>query len=125
MDRLIKQITDLTDFIDSWDLIKAVPVADIPPETILQRCLSREYQGRLCYVDGQKVGICIYRDMKPFLHIVALNLKGHAKAFYDAFFNGLKSEGYTRVSAVTKRDSEGYERFSGFKKQWSMYHKDL
>lgn len=108
-----------------YKFITGIPTVDITPETMLARCLLGDYIALSFVEDNEPKGIVFFKGTGDSAFIVGIHLQDKTKLFYNLFYEQLKNSGYKYLKAVSKLPTEKFEGFSGFKKLWSVYGKEL
>lgn len=118
-------VHDQKDLIKYYTFIEKIPYIDITPETMLGRCLTKQY---CCFVfleDEEPVGVLIGNVMHPTMHVVGIYLKGKLKYFREAWFAKLRELEFKVVTSGSMLPEKAYEKVTTFDKWYTVYRKEL
>lgn len=104
---------------------KLLPENETSKETIFARCLLGTYATWFFKEDDKVVGIACFSVDRTTAFITGIVLPKKTKYFYTKFYRKLTSLGLTYLKAVSSLEQQRFEGFSGFKKLYSVYGKEL
>lgn len=126
----IREAKTQDEIIRNVELFRQIPRIKENWQTMFSNCILGKYRTFFGYEDNIAVLVVFFstgikgKDKKN-AHICGVFGKKKVHLFIDQFYNQLKSEGYTSMSAYSMIPEKSFEKFSGFKKSYSVYHKKL
>ncbi len=125
MNRTIELNVTQPMMVEQAHLFQELPETDASKETLFGRCLLGEYTTWFFKEDDEVVGLVFFKVDHPAAFITGIVLKGKTKVFYDIFYDKLREYRFRYLKAASPLPQERFEGFSGFKKLYSIYGKEL
>jgi len=122
----IKVVRTEEELINSWDLLKEVPLVNIPHRVLLSKCLMGKADMIFGVEDGVNLGMAIVEvNQYGNLEILAVNAKNNTHKLINAFYHWAKEQGINKIIMQSTFDRKAYCRLLGVKFITAIYEKDL
>ena len=117
---------DTTDeIIENYHYLKDIPWVKTSAREMLSRCLAKETIMQKFVEDKKTVGIVIYLDKFPTMHVCGVHSRKKLKLFRDMFYSRAKADGFNRLTCVSQIPEKKFIKSTGFKKLHTFYGKVL
>lgn len=121
-----KQLTSKEEILEHYKFIKQVPLTDSDSGTVLANCLLGHFITYSFILNDEPVGVLVCHAQGPTMFIVGHYAKGTFKLFdRDLYYSNLKKAGFERVRCASLIDPAKVEAWSGMKRIYSVFEKEL
>ena len=111
--------------LDAKKYVEDIPYVGTSPEIVLGKILIGEYSLWGFYEEEKLIGALVYSRNSAEATVIGVSLRKRMSSLREDIFDAFREIGVRKLSAVSKHNEEFFIKFSGFKKEWTYYTKEL